>query len=227
MQISGRINKTWGGRRCGLPPGRGSGDVGKRQAFHNAVYPPKLSNFWAIWMHSFFRNKLKCESMLPLSWSCSECMSLVLSSSRWLPVPQTVFSSKALLPQSQSLTLSIHRRILIRLLSQTTPLALNIPVQRQRKHACKRFHDFRLWQEARGQCAYVSRHSFSTETCSGREGALWLTQDQRQLGDTQRRGTESVSCGGPWLILNWSVSAKKENRFLRISQGGASLVAQW
>ena len=135
----------------------------------------------------------KCESMLPLSWSCSECMSLVLSSFLWLPVPQTIFSSKALLPQSQSLTLSIHRHILIRLLSQTTPLALNIPVQRQRKHACKRFHDFRLWQEARGQCAYVSRHSFSIETCSGRQGAPWLTQDWRQLGDTREGRTESLS----------------------------------
>ena len=130
----------------------------------------------------------------------SECMSLVLSSSWWLPVPQTVFSSKALFPQSQSLTLSIHRRILIRLLSQTTPLALNIPVQRQQKHACKRFHDFRLWQEARGQCAYVSRHSFSTETCSGRQGALWLTQD-RGSSETLREEELSPS---PAEGLDWS-----------------------
>ena len=105
-----------------------------------------------------------------------------------------------LFPQSQSLTLSIHRRILIRLLSQTTPLALNIPVQRQQKHACKRFHDFRLWQEARGQCAYVSRHSFSTETCSGRQGALWLTQD-RGSSETLREEELSPS---PAEGLDWS-----------------------
>jgi hypothetical protein len=69
---------------------------------------------------------------------------------------------------SQSLTLSSHRQILIRLLSQTTLPALNIPGQRQQEHTCKRFHDFSFEWDAGGQCAYVSRHCCAHATCSGR-----------------------------------------------------------
>lgn len=83
-------------------------------------------------------------------------------------------------PASESIAGRVHsRHTVMRLLSQTTPPALNIPVQGQQVHICKRFRDSRLSQEARGLGAYGSQHCVSNTTvrpwpsaAAGREGQL-------------------------------------------------------
>lgn len=119
--------------------------------------------------------------------------------------------------QSQSLPLTIHRHISIGLLSQTTLPTLNIPVQRQQSHSCKRVHDFRLARSKRSGCfckptLLLKGDMCRKVRCPQPTEAAWLAQDQRQLGGCQERGN--------WVpvllreidqsLIDWLQQKKKE-----------------